>query len=115
MSVSKLWRMELIFVMLDRRSIVWHGFEQSVVNDADDKWCKHLCVDIRVKVGNFEHLIAPDVAAVVLSFIYDNAPNYKCNNSATDETHNAPTSQISVKLNNPQFTVENMQFWGLMF
>ena len=36
---------------------VWHGFEQSVINDAGDKWRKRLCVGIRVKVGNFEHLI----------------------------------------------------------
>jgi len=36
---------------------VWHGFEQSVINDAGHKWRKRLCVGIRVKVSNFEHLI----------------------------------------------------------
>jgi len=36
---------------------VWRGFEQSVINDAGDKWSKRLCVGIRVKARNFEQLI----------------------------------------------------------
>jgi len=36
---------------------VWHGFELCIINNGVDKWCKCLCVGIRVKVENFEHLI----------------------------------------------------------
>ena len=28
-----------------------------VINDAGDKWRRRLCVDIRVQVCNFEHLL----------------------------------------------------------
>ena len=36
---------------------VWRGFEQKWRNDAVDKWHKRLSVCIRVKEGNYEHLI----------------------------------------------------------
>jgi len=36
---------------------VWHGLQQSVVDEAIDEWRKRLRACVRVKRGHFEHLI----------------------------------------------------------
>ena len=36
---------------------VWHGLEQSVIDDAIDEWRKRLRACVRAKGGHFEHLI----------------------------------------------------------
>jgi len=36
---------------------MWHGLQQSVVDEAIDEWCKRLRACVRVKGGHFEHLI----------------------------------------------------------
>jgi len=36
---------------------VWHGLQQSIVDEAIDEWRKRLRVCVHVKGGHFEHLI----------------------------------------------------------
>jgi len=36
---------------------VCHGFEQSVISDAGDKWHKRISMGICAKVGHFEYLL----------------------------------------------------------
>jgi len=43
---------ELKYRLID----VWRVFEQNVIDDVLDKWCKHLCACISVR-EYFEHLI----------------------------------------------------------
>ena len=56
---AQIWNKSTKFMTSMNWSSVWSmsGFEQSVINDADDKWCRRLCVGICVKEGNFEHLL----------------------------------------------------------